>query len=154
MQRKRVEYSFGGKHEDMWATSFNFSTIEAVLSIKRISVRRITKQSFTQQKEKTRLFLFVLLFVSYMCVYKMVWVFMITRFQIGYFPFEIVDCTQVSMKMPRTDDLSYMHLCVWYWRTRARRHFHTYILIKCTLAFCAPPRIPQLSHNFVYFKQT
>lgn len=33
-----------------------------------------------------------------------------------------------------------MHLCVWYWRTRARRHLHTTKM--CSLAQFAPPRIP------------
>lgn len=55
-----------------------------------------------------------------------------TRFQIGYFPFEIVDCTQVSMKMPRTDDL-FVCTCACDIDGRVQDAIHT---PNCALVVC------------------
>ena len=115
----------------VFATSFNFSTIEAVLSIKRVSVRKTIEQQNNRTTAEAHTTkgkgLLRRMFICVIYTYKMVWVFMITRFQIGYFPFEIVDCTQVGMKMPRIDDLFVCTCaCEYMIWARARRHSRTY----------------------------
>lgn len=97
--------------------------------------------TITTMRSDTLVWLFV---VSSFCLFEFVWFSWSHDFNSDIFLLEIVDCTQVSMKMPRTTQQTErsvcMQLCVWYWRTRARRHLPPQKM--CSLAHFAPPRIP------------
>lgn len=89
----------------------------------------INQQNFCAKKNRTTegKDLLKRMFICFIYTYKMVWVFMITRFQIGYFPFEILDCTQVGIKLTRIDDLFVCTCaCEYMICARARRHSRTH----------------------------
>lgn len=80
------------KHEDTCASSFSFPQLKLFYQ----SQEFLCVELHTTKGKKTQLHNCLFCFVFF----RLNKVFMITRFQIGYFfLFEIVDCTQVSMKL-------------------------------------------------------